>query len=107
MSPKLYDRNNAQEVIGYFETILQASTEYSIIGASLNGTIQLWNEGAQRLYGYAPEEVIGKVNISQLHAPEDEHFGRIDEILATVLRDGKWEGQATRARKDGRRFIAS
>src|SRR5438876_908535 len=110
MSPILYDRNSlsdVQEVIGYFENILQASTEYSIIGASLNGTIQLWNEGAKRLYGYAPEEVIGKANIAQLHAPEDKHFGRVEEILATVLRDGKWEGKATRARKDGWRFMAS
>src|SRR5438309_1092843 len=110
MSPKLYDQNilsAAPEVIGFFENILQASSEYSIIGASLNGTIQLWNEGAKRLYGYAPEEVIGKANISELNAPEDEHFGRSEEILATVLRDGKWEGKATRARKDGRRFMAS
>ena len=43
-----------------FENILESSTEYSIIGKDLDGKILLWNEGARRLYGYAPEEVIGQ-----------------------------------------------
>jgi len=110
VSPTLYDRTilqDAQEVIGFFENILQASGEYSIIGATPAGTIQLWNRGAERLYGYTAEEVIGKFNIFQLNAPEDKHFGQDEEILADVRQHGKWEGEAIRIRKDGTRFIAS
>ena len=36
----------------FLSNILEASTEYSIIGEDLDGTIELWNEGARRLYGY-------------------------------------------------------
>ena len=43
----------------FIGNVLEASTETSIIGTDLEGNIQLWNEGARRLYGYEPEEVIG------------------------------------------------
>ncbi len=39
------------DAVAFVETILQASTEYSIIGKDLDGTIVLWNSGARRLYG--------------------------------------------------------
>ncbi|HTE83259.1 MAG TPA: hypothetical protein VK821_00835, partial [Dehalococcoidia bacterium] len=39
----------------FIGNVLEASTETSIIGTDLEGNIQLWNEGARRLYGYEPE----------------------------------------------------
>jgi PAS domain S-box-containing protein len=108
VSPKLYDPailRDSQEAPGFFESILQASTEYSIIGTSPDGTIRLWNEGARRLYGYAPEEVIGSANVAMLNAPSEGDRGR--EMLSGALRTGKWEGKVTRARKDGHHFFAS
>src|ERR1700732_5037102 len=51
----------------FIGNVLEASTETSIIGTDLEGNIQLWNEGARRLYGYEPEEVIGKANPTLLH----------------------------------------
>lgn len=47
------DTANAVEFI---TNILQSSTEYSIIGKGLDGTILLWNEGARRMYGYEPQK---------------------------------------------------
>jgi PAS domain S-box-containing protein len=40
-----------------------------VIGKDLEGKILLWNEGARRLYGYEPEEVVGRANSSILHVP--------------------------------------
>jgi len=57
MISKLFDSaivGNTQNSIEFITNILQASTEYSIIGKALDGTILLWNEGARRLYGYEP-----------------------------------------------------
>src|SRR5204863_7072306 len=104
---KLFDNaivGNPQEAVDFIANILESSTEYSIIGKDLDGKILLWNEGARRLYGYEPEEVIGKANSSILHVPEDVLAGRHLEIINTTLREGKWEGTLQRKRKNGERF---
>ena len=89
------------EVVDFLGNILESSTEYSIIGKDLEGTIILWNEGARRLYGYEPEEVIGKANSSILHTEEDVAAGKPAEMMAAALREGKWEGTISRRRKNG------
>jgi PAS domain S-box-containing protein len=92
MNKKLFDKSivsNAQEAVDFITSILQASTEYSVIGKGLDGTILLWNEGARRLYGYEPEEVVGKANSLMLHTPEDIASGKAREVTEVALRDGK------------------
>jgi PAS domain S-box-containing protein len=106
---KLIDRSvvrNAQEAVDFISNILESSTEYSVIGKSLDGTILLWNEGARRLYGYEPEEVVGKANSEMLHTPEDVKSGKPKEIIDAALKTGKWEGTIQRMRKNGTRFVA-
>jgi len=95
-----------EQALDFIGNILESSTEYSVIGKDLTGKILLWNEGARRLYGYEPEEVVGKANSSILHIPEDVQAGKHEEIMATALRDGKWEGTISRQRKDESRFTA-
>jgi PAS domain S-box-containing protein len=94
------------DAMEFVETILAASTEYSIIGKGLDGTILLWNEGAKRLYGYEPGELVGKVNSDVLHTPEDLAAGLPQAMRQAALADGKWEGTVTRVRRDGSRFTA-
>ncbi len=98
--------HNVGEVSAFLQNILESSTEYSIIGKDLEGNILLWNEGARRLYGYAPEEVVGKANSSILHTPEDIAAGKHRDMMQAALREGKWEGTVSRLRKNGERFIA-
>jgi PAS domain S-box-containing protein len=90
----------------FLANILEASTEYSIIGKDLDGTIELWNEGARRLYGYEPEDMIGTVNASILHAREDVATGLPARMIATALEAGKFDGLVVRRRKDGTTFTA-
>ena len=99
----LGDHRSALEFI---EDVLESSTEYSIIGQDLEGTILLWNEGARRLYGYEPDEVIGKLNSTILYAVEDVEAGVPAEITEATLREGRWEGTIVRRGKDDRRFTA-
>src|SRR2546427_3810249 len=109
MATKLFDPTivgNAQEALAFIGNVLESSTEYSVIGKDLDGRILLWNEGARRLYGYEPEEVVGKLNSAILHTPEDVDSGKPREILDAALRDGKWEGTLQRLRKNGQRFTA-
>ncbi len=107
--PKLFDTSivsGPQEAVHFITNILESSTEYSVIGKDLEGTILLWNEGARRIYGYEPEEVIGRANSSMLHVPEDVKAGKPQQILDAALRDGKWEGTINRKRKNGEKFMA-
>jgi PAS domain S-box-containing protein len=87
------------------ESVLHASTEYSIIAKDLDGTIVLWNEGARRIYGYEAAEVVG-VNAAILHTPGDVASGKQIEITKRALAVGKWEGVVERKRKDHSHFWA-
>src|SRR5438132_12532549 len=109
MTTRLFDSTLVQEgaeTRDFLTNLLEASTEYSIIGKGMDGNIVLWNEGARRLYGYEPDEVVGKANADILHTPEDVATGKPEEIREAALRDGSWEGAIERLRKDGHRFMA-
>lgn len=97
---------NEKDALDFVVNLLQSSTEYSIIGKNLDGTIVLWNEGAKRLYGYSADEVIGKANSSLLHIEGDVASGYYKEIMALALKNGKWEGIQKRKRKNGQTFEA-
>src|SRR5437879_11241815 len=104
---RLFDQRivgSAEQALDFIGDLLESSTEYSVIGKDLEGKILLWNEGARRLYGYEPEEVVGKANSSILHAPEDVQAGKPREIMESALREGKWEGTIVRVRKNGQKI---
>ncbi len=106
---RLFDSSivgSASEAVDFITNILESSTEYSVIAKDLEGNILLWNEGARRLYGYEPDEVVGKANSSILHIPEDVRAGVPHQILQEALAQGKWEGTLGRSRKNGERFPA-
>lgn len=77
----------------FLGSVIQSSTEYSIIAKDLDGRVVLWNEGARRLYGYEANEVIGRANISLLHTEEDRHAGLPGRILQAAQRDHRWAGR--------------
>jgi PAS domain S-box-containing protein len=91
------------EYASVLTSILDASTEYSIVATHLDGTFLLWNEGAHRIYGYDAAEVMGR-NIRLLHIPEDVESGKVDKIFSEALEHGQWEGVVMRVRKGGLSF---
>ncbi len=106
---KLFDTallGDPRVAMDFITNILESSTEYSVIAKDLSGKILLWNEGARRLYGYEPDEVVGKMNSSSLHTPEDVAAGLPRKIMADALRYGKFEGTVSRRRKSGEQFTA-
>ena len=95
----------AAEANAFISSVLEASTEYSIIATDLKGVILLWNEGARRLYGYEPGEIIGR-HKSLLHAERDVGGGLPETMMSAASKHGKWEGTVERVRKDGTGFTA-
>src|SRR5215218_10599521 len=81
------------------------SSDDAILSKTLDGTITSWNEGAERLYGYRAEEVLGKP-VSILVPPEVPR--EVPEILEKIGRGQKVEHFDTvRVTKDGRRLNVS
>jgi PAS domain S-box-containing protein len=81
------------------------SSEDAILGKDLDGTITSWNRGAQRIYGYSAEEIIGK-NIAILTSRQNPE--EIPQILAKIRRGEHIEHYETiRIAKDGRRLDVS
>ncbi len=106
---KLFDTaiiSDPQAAMDFITNILESSTEYSVIAKDLTGKILLWNEGARRLYGYEPDEVVGKMNSSILHTRSDVEAGLPQAIMGEALRNGKFEGTVSRRRKNGEQFTA-
>lgn len=62
------DQHRAERL---FRDVLAAATEQAIIGSEPDGTISVFNAGAERLLGYAAVDVIGSVNITAMHAPAE------------------------------------
>jgi PAS domain S-box-containing protein len=85
------------------KSILESSTEYSIMGLDLNGIIVAWNTGAQNLYGYHPSEIIGK-SADPLYDPDELTSGKVQNAFDTALHTGNWSGVLRRIRKSRERF---
>ncbi|MBP9185741.1 MAG: PAS domain S-box protein [Bacteroidia bacterium] len=60
-----------EQALSHTQTILDASTQVSIIETDLNGTIITFNKGAENLLGYKAEDVLHKLNVTELHDADE------------------------------------
>ncbi len=89
-----------------FQLLVQGVTDYALYMLSAEGVIMSWNAGAERMKGYAPDEIIGR-HFSQFFTPEDRETGLPQKALAQARQLGRFESEGWRIRKDGTRFWVS
>jgi PAS domain S-box-containing protein len=89
-----------------FRLLVDAVTDYAIFMLDPAGNIMSWNPGAQRIKGYAAEEIIG-LHFSRFYTDEDRCEGVPQNALAKAEQTGKYEAEGWRVRKDGSTFWAS
>ena len=89
-----------------FRLLVQGVTDYAIYLLDPDGIVTNWNAGAQRIKGYLPDEVIG-THFSRFYRPEDRASGKPQAALATAAREGRFESEGWRVRKDGSHFWAN
>jgi PAS domain S-box-containing protein len=88
-----------------FHQLVDAVSDYSIFMLDATGHVSTWNPGAQKTKGYTAGEIIGR-HFSAFYTPQDQAAGRPAQILESVRRNGRFEEEGWRVRKDGTRFWA-
>jgi PAS domain S-box-containing protein len=90
----------------HFRRLVSAVGEYAIFMLDVDGTVESWNVGAERIKGYAAHEIIGR-SFETFYPEEDRATGHPRRNLANALRTGSHAEEGWRVRKDGTRFWAS
>jgi PAS domain S-box-containing protein len=97
-------RKQTEEARALLDAIVKSSDD-AIIGKTLEGVILSWNPGAERLFGYSPQEVLGQP-MMMLIPPERQ--SEEPDILARIAHGESVDHYETvRIRKDGRRIDVS
>ena len=89
-----------------FKLLVQSIVDYAIYMLDPKGTVTSWNAGAERIKGFQTDEILGK-HFSTFYTEEDRKAGLPKKVLETARREGRFEGEGWRVRKDGTRFWAS
>ena len=90
--------------VDLYRLLVENVRDYAIFGLDPTGHIISWNKGAQRFNGYTADEIIGK-HFSIFYPQEDLYKPPMELEIAT--REGRFEEEGWRLRKDGTRFWAS
>ncbi|KAK6033561.1 PAS domain S-box protein [Ostertagia ostertagi] len=97
------ERNDSEEQL---RLLLTNVKDHAIFTTDVNGNIINWNEGAERVKGYSPEEVTGK-HISLFYTADKVQTGEPDHNLAKARESGQYETEGWRVKKDGTVFLAN
>jgi PAS domain S-box-containing protein len=79
---------------------------YAITMLDTRGNVTTWTPAAERLMGYRAEEVMGK-HVSMFDTQDDVASGKCERELQAAARDGRFELEGWRVRKDGARLWVS
>ena len=88
------------------QRLLDTVSDHAIYMLDADGRVASWNAGAARLKGYSAQEIVGQ-HFSAFYTAEDRAAGRPEQILEVVRRQGRFEDESWRVRKDGTRFWAN
>jgi PAS domain S-box-containing protein len=97
-----YLRENTDFVSAVFDSLIG----YAIVAADFDGNIIAYNEGAHQIYGYTPEEVIGRRNIESFFPGEFTAAGGFQQAVSELLEKGRFACAGEKVRKDGSVFPA-
>jgi PAS domain S-box-containing protein len=89
-----------------FRLLVSAVTDYAIYMLDPEGRIATWNPGAERFKGYTADEIIGQ-HYSRFFTPDDVASDLPGRALRAAVREGRYEAEGWRLRKDGTRFWVS
>jgi PAS domain S-box-containing protein len=98
--------NTISESERQFRLLVGGVSDYAIFMLDPNGIVISWNAGAQRIKGYAEEEIIGQ-HFSKFYTEADRAAGVPARALYTATQEGRFEAEGWRLRKDATMFWAN
>jgi PAS domain S-box-containing protein len=106
-APSLKPPASASEPLddGSFRHLVESVLDYAVYMLDPAGNVASWNSGAERFKGYAAAEIIGS-HLSRFYSEEDRRAGLPERALEIALREGRFENEGWRVRKDGTRYWA-
>jgi PAS domain S-box-containing protein len=88
-----------------FRLLIQGVRDCAIYMLDTDGRVSNWNAGAELIKGYRQDEIVGQ-HFSSFYTEEDRASGEPQRALEIALKEGKYEREAWRVRKDGSLFWA-
>ena len=95
-----------RESEGRFRLLVEAVQDYAIFMLDTEGRVTTWNAGAERIKGYKPSEILGK-HFSVFYPEADVLSGKPQRELEIAEKEGRFEDEDWRLRKDGSKFWAN
>jgi len=99
------ERFSARQALEQFRILVEGVTDYALYMLDPAGRVSTWNAGAERIKGYQADEIVGK-HVSHFYTEDDRERGEADRALQIARKEGRYETEAQRVRKDGTRFWA-
>jgi PAS domain S-box-containing protein len=99
-------RGPQDEIEERFELLVRSVKDYAIFMLDPRGCVVSWNEGAERIKGYPANEILGK-SFTTFYPKEAVDSGFPQLELDVASREGRFEDEGWRVRKDGSRFWAN
>src|SRR3712207_3113234 len=97
--------NDPPAVNDLYRLLVQEVKDYAIFLLDLGGNVLTWNEGAERIKGYAGDEIRGR-HFSVFYTPEDVAAALPEREMRQAREHGRNVDEGWRVRKDGTRFWA-
>ena len=88
-----------------FRILVQGVTDYAIYMLDPTGIVTNWNLGAERIKGYKAGEIVGQ-HFSRFYTDEERGTGMPQRALEIALKEGRYEREGWRVRRNGTRFWA-
>ena len=103
LQTQIAGRRRVEEMLRQRADLLDL-THDTIFARDMNDVITYWNRGAEELYGWKPEEAVGRVTheLTQTIFPVE-----LERINETLLRTGRWEGQLIHTKRDGSKVVVA
>lgn len=100
------DHHGYSELDRIARHVVESATDFAIITTDPEGRVSSWNPGAEAIFGWTADEILGQT-ISLIHTAEDQRAGTFHQEFEAAKRDGRCEHERWRVRKDGQPVFSS